>query len=85
MLSQRIAVSMLNFHFDPLGLWSPLFIHLKLIYSKKGIECYHWNSPVTEDNLCFQALQKLYILHHLRHLTALLQPGTYNVVLGASI
>ena len=33
-ITRRSALSYLNSHFDPLGLWSPCFVRLKVCYSK---------------------------------------------------
>ena len=50
-LTRRKALSFVNSQFDPLGLWSPCFVNLKLCYSKIVANTAGWDDEVTEE-LC---------------------------------
>ena len=45
-LTQRSALKQLNSHFDPLGLWSPFFLHLKWLYSRIAKAVGSWDDVV---------------------------------------
>ena len=48
-LTRRTALSYLNSYFDPLGLWSPYFVGLKLVYSEIVLETKGWDDNVQPE------------------------------------
>ena len=48
-LTQRKSLRYLNSHFDPLGLWCPFFVPLKLIYSKIAKSVDGWDFAVSNE------------------------------------
>ena len=48
-MTRRLALSRLNAYFDPLGLWSPFFVALKLCYSRIVEDITGWDDYVNTE------------------------------------
>ena len=72
-LTRRTALSNINSYFDPLGLWSPYLVGLKLCYSEIVVETKGWDDKVEPEltekwnkmatdmqKLCLQSIPRLF-------------------------
>ena len=82
-LTRRLALSRLNSYFDPLGLWSPFFVALKLCYSRIVEDTTGWddyvNTELTQEwNLLLDELASLSSLSVPRQYSSLVD-GEYEL------
>jgi len=77
-ITRRVALSYLNSHFDPLGLWCPYMVKLKLCYSKIVSHTNSWDEKVNED----LAQEWTQILKEMQDITSLSFPRRYSNLEG---
>ena len=78
-LTRRKALSYLNSYFDPLGLWCPFFVKLKLCYSEIVVETNGWDDKIHPE------LEQKWkgITLDLKNLSSLPFPRQYSTMDGA--
>ena len=82
-LTRRKALSQLNSYFDPLGLWCPFMLKMKLCYSLIVSRTCSWDDPVPEElqeqwNMLASEMNQLSSLTIPRHYSTL-EDGVYEL------